>query len=140
MKRVKRVEVATVEELIAVTNEATLTPLDPNAPLWDCVAVTRKKGGEAWDGENEGFPEPPVVLLRISHAIGDGIALVNVLKKISTALDGRDAPVGFSTTRSHVSIVSRPSLGVRDVHLRVRVRFLQGSAHRGGTVRHEDGV
>ena len=50
--------------------------------------VTRKKGGEAWDGENEGFPEPPVVLLRISHAIGDGIALVNVLKKISTALDG----------------------------------------------------
>ena len=28
------------------------------------------------------------MLLRISHAIGDGIALVNVLKKISTALDG----------------------------------------------------
>ncbi len=93
LKRVKRVEVATVEELIAVTNEATLTPLDANAPLWDCVVVTRKKGGEAWDGEDEGFPEPPVVLLRVSHAIGDGIALVNVLKKISTALDGGEMRV-----------------------------------------------
>ena len=78
----KRVEVATVEELIAVTNEATLTPLDPNAPL-GLLAGERKKGGEAGRRER-GVSEPPVVLLRISHAIGDGIALVNVLKKIST--------------------------------------------------------
>ena len=58
------------------------------APYGEINRCVPKKGAEAWDGENEGFPEPPVVLLRVSHAIGDGIALVNVLKKISTALDG----------------------------------------------------
>ena len=88
MKRIKRVEVDSVAELKALSDEATLTPFALDAPLWDAIVVTRKSAGTPWDGDAEGYPEPPVVLVRMSHAVGDGIALVDVLKKVSTSLDG----------------------------------------------------
>ena len=90
MKRFARVEVESARELARVMNEATLKPFDAESPLWDCVVVTRKKTSAAWDGDAKTSPEPPVVMFRVSHAIGDGIALVDVLKKVSTALDGGD--------------------------------------------------
>ena len=88
VKKFKRVEVETAAEFAAVMDEATLTPFDASAPLWDGVVVTRKSSTAAWDEDGLGYPEPPVVIFRVSHAIGDGIALVDVLKKVSTALDG----------------------------------------------------
>ncbi|OUS48908.1 hypothetical protein BE221DRAFT_60218, partial [Ostreococcus tauri] len=72
-------------------DDAMLEQFDTSAPLWDCVIVTRKKGvSSVWDDDQTGYPEPPVVLVRVSHAIGDGIALVDVLKRVSSALDGGD--------------------------------------------------
>lgn len=91
MRRFKRVEVETAKELSKVFDDAVLEQFDTSAPLWDCVIVTRKKGvSSVWDDDQTGYPEPPVVLVRVSHAIGDGIALVDVLKRVSSALDGGD--------------------------------------------------
>lgn len=84
--RARRIEVANAQEMRRAMDEATLTPIDASKPLWDVVVVTMKDGA-TWDGE-EGFPAPPAVTLRVSHAIGDGIALVEVLKRVATSLSG----------------------------------------------------
>lgn len=87
MSRVTRVEVASAREMREVMDRETLRPFDVNAPLWDCVVVTMKAGA-TWDEDDARFPAPPAVMLRVSHAIGDGISLVEVLKKVTTSLNG----------------------------------------------------
>lgn len=57
--------------------ELTVTPLDPDRPLWQFHLVERYEGGSA-------------VIVRIHHCIGDGIALTSVVNSITDG--GNDPP------------------------------------------------
>ena len=57
--------------------ELSVTPLDPDRPLWQFHLVERYEGGSA-------------IIARIHHCIGDGIALISVMNSITDG--GNDPP------------------------------------------------
>ena len=61
--------------LARLTSELACTPLDRDRPLWQIHLI-------------EGHPQGPVLLIRLHHAIGDGVSLVRFL--LSLADDGAD--------------------------------------------------
>jgi WS/DGAT/MGAT family acyltransferase len=68
-------------ELERFVGELAATPLDHSIPLWQFHIV-------------EGFQGGAAVVVRIHHAIADGIALIGVMLSLTDDLHGVDEPVG----------------------------------------------
>ena len=74
MDHVSRREVSSESKLRDAMDQLLLTPLDVDKPLWDITVLTLCDGA-TWN-PSPGGPDrkPPVVCVRVSHAIGDGIS------------------------------------------------------------------
>jgi len=83
LSHVTRLEVSSESELRAEMDILLVSPLDIEKPLWDVTVLTLKPGA-CWT-PSKGGPsrEPPVVCVRVSHAIGDGLSLMNVLTRLT---------------------------------------------------------
>ena len=92
MSHVTRKEVASEAELRAEMDAALVAPLDVRKPLWDVTVLTLRQGA-AWTPSKGGpVAPPPVVCVRVSHAVGDGLSLVNVLTRLT---DGEASLLDF---------------------------------------------
>ena len=82
MDHVSRREVSSESKLRDAMDQLLLTPLDVDKPLWDITVLTLCDGA-TWN-PSPGGPDrkPPVVCVRVSHAIGDGISLVSILNRM----------------------------------------------------------
>ena len=82
MDHVSRREVSSESKLRDAMDRLLLTPLDVDKPLWDITVLTLCDGA-TWN-PSPGGPDrkPPVVCVRVSHAIGDGISLVSILNRM----------------------------------------------------------
>lgn len=74
-------------ELEQFVGELAATPLDHAIPLWQYHIV-------------EGFEGGAAVVVRIHHAIGDGIALIGVMLSLTDDLHGVDEPVTHWTSKA----------------------------------------
>lgn len=66
-------------ELEARVGELASTPLNPTRPPWNFHLIERYGSGSA-------------LIVRIHHCYGDGVALLNVLQRLSDGADGAPAP------------------------------------------------
>ena len=97
MSHVTRKEVASEAELRAEMDAALVAPLDVRKPLWDVTVLTLRQGA-AWTPSKGGpVAPPPVVCVRVSHAVGDGLSLVNVLTRL---VDGEASLLDFKRRSS----------------------------------------
>ena len=74
-------------ELEHFVGELAATPLDHGIPLWQYHIV-------------EGFQGGAAVVVRIHHAIGDGIALIGVMLSLTDDLHGLDEPAAHWTGKA----------------------------------------
>jgi diacylglycerol O-acyltransferase len=81
MEHVSRREVGSEAEMRAAMDALIVDPLDVSRPLWDITVLTLSPGA-SWAPAPGWPPRPPLVCIRVSHAIGDGISLVSVLERI----------------------------------------------------------
>lgn len=79
IKRVRLPGAADKAELERFVGELAATPLDPAHPRWQFHIV-------------EDYEDGAVVVARIHHAIGDGIAMIGVLLSLTDGYDGHAAP------------------------------------------------
>ena len=85
---VTRAQVSSEKELRAKMDALILTPLDASRPLWDVTVVTLAPNATWTDSPAGPGRKPPMVCVRLSHTIGDGISLVNVLNEACVSEDG----------------------------------------------------
>lgn len=110
---VTRKEVSSEAELRAEMDAALVAPLDVEKPLWDVTVLTLKPGS-VWQPSKGGpVAPPPVVCVRVSHAVGDGLSLVNVLTRLTdgeaSLLDFKRRPLSASGgTTSLVQYLTSP--------------------------------
>ena len=89
-------DVMSTEELDAIKNELLVKPLQTDIPLFDVFVLSSSKGrsrnnnnnrsNKSSDGDSESIK--PVLAIRYSHAIGDGVHAVKILEHIACGLDG----------------------------------------------------
>jgi len=89
-EHVKRKEVGSAEELRAEMDVLVNSTLEGKGtrPLWDITVLTLKKGVKWVPAPGGSETPPPVVCIRVSHAIGDGLSLVGVMRKLCDGVDG----------------------------------------------------
>ena len=89
-EHVTRKEVRSAEELRAEMDALVNSNLEGKGtrPLWDITVLTLKKGVKWVPAPGGSETPPPVVCIRVSHAIGDGLSLVGVLPKLCDGVDG----------------------------------------------------
>jgi hypothetical protein len=81
------------EELEKIKNELLVKPLQTDVPLFDVFVLSSSKGRSnnrsksSENGDSESSIKP-VLAIRYSHAIGDGVHAVKVLEHIACGLDG----------------------------------------------------
>lgn len=94
-EHVTRKEIGSEAELRVEMDRLVDSPLVGNGarPLWDLTVLTLKKGAKWTPSPGGPQRQPPVVCVRISHAIGDGLALVGVLNQVCTGVDGSPVKV-----------------------------------------------
>ena len=89
----RRDDVHTHEELDKIKNELLMKPLQTDVPLFDVFVLSSSKGRSnnrsksSENGDSESSIKP-VLAIRYSHAIGDGVHAVKVLEHIACGLDG----------------------------------------------------
>ena len=112
MSHVTRKEVASEAELRAEMDTALIAPLDVEKPLWDVIVLTLKPGATWTPSKGGPVAPPPVVCVRVSHAVGDGLSLVNVLTRLTdgdaSLLDFKRRPSGGGKT-SAIQYLTSPS-------------------------------
>lgn len=99
---VTRVEVQSEQELCEKMDALLVSPLDTTRPLWDVCVLTLKTGADWVPSPGGPKRKPPVVCVRVSHAVGDGLSLVNVLTHLTDGdaalLDFKRRSLGKKTT------------------------------------------
>lgn len=112
MSHVTRKEVSSEAELRAEMDAALVAPLDVEKPLWDVIVLTLKPGATWTPSKGGPVAPPPVVCVRVSHAVGDGLSLVNVLTRLTdgdaSLLDFKRRPSGGGKT-SAMQYLTSPS-------------------------------
>ncbi len=112
-------------ELEQFVGELAATPLDHSIPLWQYHIV-------------EGFEGGAAVVVRIHHAIADGIALIGVMLSLTDDLHGLDEPAADWTSRSADgrgdwwSSLFAPIGRVVKMGTKLSGRVLKASNHNGG--------
>ena len=110
MKHVTREEVDGEGELRKLMDALLVKPLDTDRPLWDVTVITLKPVAKWAPGPGSPSRAPPVVCVRVSHAVGDGLALVNVLENICTGADGGGVKTLDFKRRKRVSAGKKSSM------------------------------
>jgi len=80
-------DIKSKEELESIKNELLVKPLQTDVPLFD-VFVLSSSGGGASSKSSGGESIKPVLAIRFSHAISDGVHAVKVLEHVACGLDG----------------------------------------------------
>ncbi|WP_333824028.1 wax ester/triacylglycerol synthase family O-acyltransferase [Pinisolibacter sp.] len=112
-------------ELEQFVGELAATPLDHSIPLWQYHIV-------------EGFEGGAAVVVRIHHAIADGIALIGVMLSLTDDLHGLDEPAADWTARSEDgkgdwwSSLFAPLGRVVKMGTKLSARMAKASNHNGG--------
>ena len=91
-------DVHSQEELDEIKNELLVKPLQTDVPLFDVFVLSSSKGRSnnrsksSENGDSESSIKP-VLAIRYSHAIGDGVHAVKVLEHIACGLDGEPVKI-----------------------------------------------
>ena len=77
-------DIKSKEELESIKNELLVKPLQTDVPLFDVFVLSSSASSKSSGGESI----KPVLAIRFSHAISDGVHAVKVLEHVACGLDG----------------------------------------------------
>jgi hypothetical protein len=88
MQHVTRTEVGSETELREAMDNLLVAPLETTRPLWDVCVLTLKADAPWTPSKGGPKKKPPIVCVRVSHAVGDGLSLVNVMNHLTDGESG----------------------------------------------------